>query len=64
MMAVHGVEAGEVSYETDRMRFIGRGNTVADPQALSGRMQTTPGPRALGQRRARCSIRSSLYGIA
>jgi cyclic beta-1,2-glucan synthetase len=25
---------GEVSYETDRMRFVGRGHTVADPQAL------------------------------
>ena len=34
LMAVHGVEPGEVSYETDRMRFIGRGHTVADPQAL------------------------------
>jgi cyclic beta-1,2-glucan synthetase len=36
LMAVHGVEAGEMSCETDRMRFIGRGNTVADPQALRG----------------------------
>ncbi len=35
-MAVHGAEIGEISYETDRMRFIGRGNTVADPQAMSG----------------------------
>ena len=35
LMAVHGMEPGEVSYETDRMRFIGRGNTVANPQALS-----------------------------
>ena len=26
--------AGDVSYETDRMRFIGRGRTTADPQAL------------------------------
>ncbi len=26
--------AGEVSYETDRMRFIGRGRTTAGPQAL------------------------------
>ncbi len=34
LMAVHGVEAGEASYETDRMRFIGRGNTVANPQAM------------------------------
>ncbi len=36
LMAVHGVETDEVSYETDRMRFIGRGNTVTNPQALSG----------------------------
>lgn len=36
LMAVHGAEIGEVSYETDRMQFIGRGNTVSDPQAMSG----------------------------
>jgi cellobiose phosphorylase len=34
LMAVRGVQAGEVSYETDRMRFIGRGRSVAAPQAL------------------------------
>ena len=36
LMAVHGAETGDVSYETDRMRFIGRGNTVADPEAMRG----------------------------
>ncbi len=36
VMAVHGVEAGEMSYETDRARFIGRGNTVAAPVAMTG----------------------------
>ncbi len=36
LMAVHGAETGDASYETDRMRFIGRGNTVADPQAMEG----------------------------
>ena len=36
LMAVHGAETGEVSYETDRMQFIGRGNTVENPQAMSG----------------------------
>src|SRR3989304_2406680 len=36
LMAVHGADIGEISYETDRMRFIGRGSTVADPQAMSG----------------------------
>jgi cyclic beta-1,2-glucan synthetase len=35
LMSVHGADAGEASYETDRMRFIGRGHTVADPQAVS-----------------------------
>ncbi|MFH0727634.1 MAG: glucoamylase family protein [Pseudomonadota bacterium] len=36
LMAVHGAKIGEVSYETDRMQFIGRGNTTADPQVMSG----------------------------
>ena len=36
LMAVHGADVGEASYETDRMQFIGRGNTIADPQAMSG----------------------------
>jgi len=36
LMAVHGADVGEASYETDRMQFIGRGNTVAAPQAMSG----------------------------
>ncbi len=36
LMAVHGAEIEDVSYETDRMQFIGSGNTVADPQAMSG----------------------------
>ena len=35
LMAVHGADIGEVSYETDRLRFIGRGHTVADPLAMS-----------------------------
>lgn len=34
LMAVHGAEVEEVSYETDRMEFIGRGNTVANPKAM------------------------------
>jgi len=34
LMAVHGADIGEVSYETDRLQFIGRGNTVAYPQAM------------------------------
>ena len=34
LMTVHGADIGEISYETDRLRFIGRGNTVANPQAM------------------------------
>jgi cyclic beta-1,2-glucan synthetase len=34
LMAVHGAAAGEISYETDRLQFIGRGNTVANPQVM------------------------------
>src|ERR1035437_5590725 len=36
LMAVHGAPAEEATYETDRMRFLGRGNTVANPQAMTG----------------------------
>jgi cellobiose phosphorylase len=35
LLAVHGASIAEVSYETDRMRFIGRGNTVVAPRAMS-----------------------------
>jgi cyclic beta-1,2-glucan synthetase len=35
VMAVHGAETGEMSYETDRMQFIGRGKTIAEPEAMS-----------------------------
>ncbi len=36
LMAVHGARSNEVSYETDRMRFIGRGKTIVDPEAMRG----------------------------
>ncbi len=36
VMIVHGADSGNVSYETDRMEFLGRGNTVEHPQAMSG----------------------------
>ena len=35
LMMVRGAESLAPSYETDRMRFIGRGRTLAAPQALS-----------------------------
>ncbi len=36
LMVVRGADCGAPSYETDRMRFIGRDRTVADPQAMNG----------------------------
>ena len=35
LMMVHGVATDKVSYETDRMAFIGRGNDVSAPQAMT-----------------------------
>lgn len=39
MMTMHGKNAEEISYETDRMQFIGRGNSVVNPQVMNN-----PGP--------------------
>ena len=40
LMAAHGAAAGAaLSYETDRLRFVGRGRTPADPRAMR-----EPGP--------------------
>ena len=36
MMTVRGATVGEPSYETDRLRFIGRQRTLASPAALDG----------------------------
>ncbi len=36
LMAVHGTTIGETSYETDRLKFLGRGRTVANPKSLDG----------------------------
>jgi cyclic beta-1,2-glucan synthetase len=34
LLVTHLPTEGDISYETDRMRFIGRGRTSADPQAM------------------------------
>jgi len=34
LMDVHGVLVEDISYETDRMQFIGRGRTLAHPKAM------------------------------
>ena len=43
LMSVHGVDSADVSYETDRLEFIGRGNTVANPQAMTGAARLSGG---------------------
>lgn len=35
LMTVHGADVAKVSYETDRLRFIGRGRSSAAPRAMS-----------------------------
>ena len=35
LMAVHGAEIRNITYETDRMQFIGRGNTLVSPDAMT-----------------------------
>src|SRR5690606_22271842 len=34
LMAVHGSRAGPISHETDRARFVGRGNGLMSPAAM------------------------------
>ena len=43
LMVAHGAEIGEVSYETDRLRFIGRTRSLAAPLAM-----LQPGPLSGG----------------
>ncbi len=49
LVAVHGAEIQEVSYETDRMAFIGRGNTVADAQSMSMDVNSPTGALGNGE---------------
>ena len=45
LMTVHGARGAEVSFETDRMRFIGRGGSVALPRAMTdaGKLSNSAG---------------------
>ncbi len=43
LMAVHGAEARDASFETSRLQFVGRGNSLAAPEAMRA-----PGPLAGG----------------
>ncbi|MGH7179556.1 MAG: GH36-type glycosyl hydrolase domain-containing protein, partial [Tepidisphaeraceae bacterium] len=45
LMAIHGTQGGEASYETDRSRFIGRGRSLASPAAMERiHLSDTQGP--------------------
>ena len=46
LMLAEGDEAGEISFETDRARFLGRGRTAASPFAMlaPGALSNTAGP--------------------
>jgi cellobiose phosphorylase len=46
LMTVGGTTVGEASFETDRMRFIGRGRTLASPSAMDrgARLSDSQGP--------------------
>jgi cyclic beta-1,2-glucan synthetase len=41
LMAVHGAEIRNTTYETDRMQFIGRGNTLVSPYAMTSSKSLT-----------------------
>ena len=45
LMTMHGKVADEISYETDRLEFIGRGNSIVHPKAMnnSGRLSGKQG---------------------
>lgn len=74
LMTVHGVDVEAMSYETDRMQFIGRGRTLQHPQAmeedaLSGREGSVLDP--IMAMRYRVTVKANqtatidlIYGIA
>ncbi|MBC8133518.1 MAG: cyclic beta 1-2 glucan synthetase, partial [Deltaproteobacteria bacterium] len=43
LMTVQGTTVGKASFETDRMKFIGRGKTLAAPAALEGHQPLSDG---------------------
>ncbi len=46
LMTVQGETSGEISFETDRAKFVGRGRTLASPAAMAGpgRLSDSEGP--------------------
>ena len=58
LLALHDAESTQTSFESDRLRFIGRGNDAARPAAVRC------DDRRCRVRTARCSIRCSRSAIA
>ena len=58
MMSVSGQVSGETSFETDRMKFIGRGRTVANPAAFDdhGELSNTAGATLDSIVSIRCTV--------
>ncbi len=44
LVTIHGEPARSVTYETDRMKFLGRGRTPAEPVALERELSNSQGP--------------------
>jgi cyclic beta-1,2-glucan synthetase len=59
LLAVHNADIDEISYETDRARFIGRGRSAAAPLAMY-----SEAARRYPTAKARCSIRSWPSAVA
>lgn len=59
LMTADTTGLGEVSFETDRMKFIGRGNSPENPSAMTGKAQLsgTAGPVLDPVAAVRCTIR-------
>ena len=58
LMTVHGTPARKISYETDRSKFIGRGNSLSRPVAMtdSSTLSDTTGPVLDPMVAIRCTI--------
>ncbi len=46
MVKLHGKDITDISYETDRLKFLGRGNTLTNPAAMQseGKLSGSQGP--------------------
>jgi len=65
LIDAYGAQVEDVSYETDRMQFIGRGRTLANPQALdAGRLAGNQGAVLDPVMATKCRITIKPYSTA